>query len=77
MGLECPLLLFNSPFTYMAKTDLVILSIPISAIIKEIEGFGTKVIINLKRNLQMKLRGQHLVSSNIEKTFAGAKIDSV
>lgn len=40
----------------MAKTDIVILSIPIGAIMKEIDGFSPKVIMNLKHNLSMKLK---------------------
>lgn len=51
IGLECPLLMFNSPFTYMAKTELLLVSIPVMAFLKEADGFHPKIIQTMKGNL--------------------------
>ena len=47
IGLESPVLMYNSPYTYMAKTDIVVLSLPLAALMKELDGMHPKVVQTL------------------------------
>ena len=51
IGLECPILMINSPFTYVAATHLVVLSIKMDVLLKEFDSIHPKVLLALQNKL--------------------------
>ncbi len=72
IGLECPLLMMSSPFTYVAKSQLVVLSMKLDEFLKEIENLPPKTIEILQRKLQKKLNLGSLITedNNDQKQFS-------
>jgi hypothetical protein len=55
LGHEFPLLMYCSPYTYQAKSDLIALSMPVKGLMKEADSFHPQLCKRLTASLQQKL----------------------
>ena len=55
IGLECPLLMIESPFSYVTKTSIVVLSIKLDILLKEYEYLSPKLLSAIQEKIGNKL----------------------
>ena len=66
IGLECPFLMINSPFTYVAATNLVALAVKMDVLLKEFDSMHPKVLLALQNKLSKGLNLTTSISKKLE-----------
>ena len=56
IGLECPLLQMHSPFTYVSRTPLVVLSVSLEHVVRLYESVYPRLVVALQNCLEEKFR---------------------
>lgn len=51
LGHEFPFLMYNSPYSFIAKTDLIALSMPVKSFMREADSFHPQMCKNLTQTL--------------------------